>query len=282
MPVEQAAQMEWGILGTYHVERWDYDSSGANSEKIARRARLAKEAAARTTSGTELQRLVALCLLSFGDQELAYDRAKQLQADARVSQALRNDAFQIALSLAPKKEAVASALAALSGAELTRKKLSLAMLVQSQFDSTPMIRGHLGIRQPNATYVRTSGTPIVPEPPKGLTAGHVEPLLSDPDPEVVAQAGYLLALLGQPRGLDPLLRQLRSADKDKRRWQWLAYRAIAALDDSSRLAVLREIYATLEQGEKSDFYWTIRIMTGPEMLEFRKQIREETGMNNLR
>ena len=101
------------------------------------------------------------------------------------------------------------------------------------------------------------------------------------DPEVVAQAGYLLALLGQPRGLDPLLRQLRSADKDKRRWQWLAYRAIAALDDSSRLAVLREIYATLEQGEKSDFYWTIRIMTGPEMLEFRKQIRDEVGINQL-
>jgi HEAT repeat protein/thioredoxin-like negative regulator of GroEL len=279
---EQASQMQWGILSVYHVERWGYDPFGAGSGKNPRLKRLARDAAARSTAGTEIERLVALCLLTYGDPEAAYQRVKQLQADARASQALRNDAFQIALSLAPKKEAVAAALAALSGAELTRKKLSLAMLVQSQSESMPMVRGHLGIRQPNVTYVRTSGTPIVPEPPKGLTAGHVEPLLSDPDPEVAAQAGYLLALLGQSRGLDPLLRQWRSADKEKRRWQWLVYRAIAALDDSSRLATLREIYATLEQGEKSDFYWTIRIMTGPEMLEFRKQIREETGMNNLR
>jgi HEAT repeat protein len=115
-----------------------------------------------------------------------------------------------------------------------------------------------------------------------LTAAQVEPLLSDPDPEVAAEAGYLLALLGQPRGLDPLLRWLHSTKEYKEYWQWLAYRAIAALDDTSRLGALREIYATLGQGEKSEFYWTIRIMTGPEVLEFRKQIREEVGMNNLR
>ena len=32
----------------------------------------------------------------------------------------------------------------------------------------------------------------------------------------------------------------------------------------------------------SDFYWTIRIMSGPEILKFRKQIRDEVGMENLR
>ena len=280
--VEQAAQMEWGILGAYNVERWDFGSSEANSAKNARQARLAKEAAARTTSGTELQRLVALCLLSFGDRELAYDRAKQLQADARASQALRDDAFQIALALAPKKAAVEHAVSGLADGNTARKKLALAMLVQSRSGMMEQIRGYLGVRQANESLVRTSGQPIIPEPPKGLSAAQVEPLLSDPDPEVAAEAGYLLALLGQPRGIDPLLRRLHSADKDKEHWQWLAYRAIAALDDSSRLGVLREIYATLGQGEKSEFYWTIRIMTGPEMLEFRKQIREEVGMDNLR
>ena len=33
--------------------------------------------------------------------------------------------------------------------------------------------------------------------------------------------------------------------------------------------------------EVSEFYWTIRIMTGPDILKFRKQIRDEVGMNQL-
>jgi hypothetical protein len=32
----------------------------------------------------------------------------------------------------------------------------------------------------------------------------------------------------------------------------------------------------------ADFYWTIRIMSGPEILRFRKQIREEVSADNLR
>jgi hypothetical protein len=283
---EQASAMEDGILVAYHVERWNFNPSG-NNAKNSRQKRLARDVEARLSAGTEMQRLVALCLLTYGDSELAYQRAKQLEADAKASQALRNDAFQISLAMAPKKEAVEQAVAALSDSQSSRKKLALAVLVQSQrFDSMQGIRGHLEISQSNGRsnliYSRTSGTPIIPEAPKGLKAGQVEPLLSDRDPEVAAQAGYLLALLGEPRGLDPLLRQLRSADKSKRRWQWLTYRAIAALDDSSHLAVLREIYAALEEGERSDFYWTVRIMTGPEVLEFRKQIRDEVGINNLR
>ena len=31
-----------------------------------------------------------------------------------------------------------------------------------------------------------------------------------------------------------------------------------------------------------DFYWTIRGMKGPEILEFRKRIRDEIGLQNLR
>ena len=53
------------------------------------------------------------------------------------------------------------------------------------------------------------------------------------------------------------------------------------MDDSSQIPVLRRIYAGLGQYEVSEFYWTIRIMTGPEMLKFRKQIRDEVGMSQL-
>jgi hypothetical protein len=37
----------------------------------------------------------------------------------------------------------------------------------------------------------------------------------------------------------------------------------------------------MESYYRSEFYWTIRIMTGPEILKFRKQIRDEIGMGQL-
>jgi hypothetical protein len=87
--------------------------------------------------------------------------------------------------------------------------------------------------------------------------------------------------LGEPRGLEPLLRRLSQAEPDSNDWSRLAYRAIAALDDSSQLPVLKKIYAGLQPYYVPEFYWTIRIMTGPEVLKFRKQIRDEVGMTQL-
>jgi hypothetical protein len=46
--------------------------------------------------------------------------------------------------------------------------------------------------------------------------------------------------------------------------------------------VLREIYGKMQEYEISQFYWTIRIMSGPEILKFRKEIREKHGMTALR
>ena len=34
--------------------------------------------------------------------------------------------------------------------------------------------------------------------------------------------------------------------------------------------------------ELGDFYWTIRIIDGPNVLRLRKQMRQEVGMTNLR
>jgi len=36
------------------------------------------------------------------------------------------------------------------------------------------------------------------------------------------------------------------------------------------------------QHEVRDFYWTIRVMTGPEVLRLRKEIRDQAGMEKLR
>ncbi len=128
--------------------------------------------------------------------------------------------------------------------------------------------------------IRTNA-PIVPKPPAGLQISQILPLLNNSDPAVAAEAGYLLALMGESRGLEPLLRYAQQQGKSDSQLQRLAYRAIAVLDDSNQIPLLRKIYAGLGQYEVSEFYWTIRIMTGPEILKFRKQIRDEVGMNQL-
>ena len=125
--------------------------------------------------------------------------------------------------------------------------------------------------------------PIVPKPPEGLQVSRLLPLLDNSDAAVAAEAGYLLALMGESRGLGPLLRYAEQQGTSDWQTQRLAYRAIAALDDSNQVPVLKKIYAGLQQQrfQMSEFYWTIRIMTGPEILAFRKQIRDEVGMDQL-
>ena len=87
---------------------------------------------------------------------------------------------------------------------------------------------------------RRSGTPIVPKPPEGLQVSQLLPLLDDSDPAVAAEAGYLLALMGESRGLEPLLRYAQQQGKSDSPLQRLAYRAIAVLDDSNQIPLLKK------------------------------------------
>ena len=62
------------------------------------------------------------------------------------------------------------------------------------------------------------------------------------------------------------------------------YRALSHLDEPQSLPILKQIYVQLRKtdaGSISDFYWTVRIMTGRKALAFRKRIRAEVGMDNL-
>ena len=125
----------------------------------------------------------------------------------------------------------------------------------------------------------------MPKAPTGLKASQLRPFLGQHDPRAAAQAGYLLALLGEPEGLPALVRFVRT-QKD---WSWTrrAVQAIAVLDDDAQTPLLRQMYKELDtvhrvSGEVKEFYWTIRFMTGPEVLKLRKEIRDEVGMTRLR
>jgi len=106
-------------------------------------------------------------------------------------------------------------------------------------------------------------------------------LLASPDAEVAALAGYLVTLLGEPDGLVPLLNYWRAQSKNQE-LDRLVYRAVAVCDDPQFIPLLREIYGRIkQQWDQQEFYWTIRIMGGPEILEFRKRLRKEIGVGNL-
>ena len=277
---QQAGAIEEALLSVHGISRW-YSRSDTQSAALKRALlELGRQAKPKAASGSDLQRLVALGLLAYADPVETVRVAEKLQADTTVGAALRNDAFHVMLVTAPRKDAVRTAVDAISGKDSSRRKLALGYLVYgpSEFYS---VRNTITVPMNSEGRSVRSGTPIVPKPPEGLPISQIVPLLDDPDPAVAAEAGYLLALMGESRGLEPLLRYAQQQGKADSPLQRLAYRAIAVLDDSNQISLLKKIYAGLSQYEVSEFYWTIRIMTGPEILKFRKQIRDEVGMNQL-
>jgi len=301
------ARIESGMLSLYGIEGWNYfgdqfaspaffwrerrgiedwNNSQGNqfwAVKIMRRE-LARAAKPRVAKGSDIQRRVALALLTYADRDEAAEAAENLQADATVRIDVRDEAFVLLLALAPRLRAEEIAAATLSGkyTAKARQKAALAYFVHGPEQRHQRPDGIVFQLDREQVVSSRSGVPIVPKPPSGLEVSQLLPLLHDVEWEVSGEAGYLLTLLGESQGLNPLLQYVDSQENTDRSLQRLAYRAIAALDDSSQIPRLKKIYAGLQQQEKMEFYWTIRIMTGPEILKVRKQIRDEVGIGQIR
>jgi hypothetical protein len=254
-----------------------YSSSNVSP---ADRRELAKAAAPRTAAGGPWQRRAALVLLAESAPHDAAEVAAKMAADPKLADQLRTDAFQVQLVTQPADEARRAAIAALEAENAARKRLALTYLIQGSNELRVLAGGFFlsgDFDQPTVFESNTNDRPIVPKPPAGVKAEHVRGLLADKDPEVAARAGYVLALLGEPAGLEPLLRYWRQQAKNRSYddWNKFVYRAVAVSDDPKYIPVLREIYGKLERYEALEFYWTIRIMTGPEILKFRKEVRNK-------
>jgi HEAT repeat protein len=253
-----------------------------SNNTASKRRELIQDAKAHIDSKSESQRFAALILLANVSNGDAAEAALRLIDDQQLDESLRLDAFQILLLVQPKKDAMQTAVAALEKENAGRKKIALKYLVRPGVLQT-LNNGFILYSYSDSTTEVEYGSDklIVPKLPKGVEAGQIRPLLADSDPEIAASAGYLLALMDQPDGMDALLKYWKGQPKKYNQWSRLAYRAIAVLDDPKYLPVLKEIYANLEQYEVREFYWTIRVMTGPEILKFRKQIRDERGASEL-
>lgn len=220
------------------------------------------------------------------DPEVALEQihaaARSLVDDATLPQELRSDALQVALLTRDRTEQAEQLLNLLKTGQPTQRYLALRSLVNENGLGT-LMNSHISLTVRNAVPRSTPrGQQIQPEPPAGVTAEMVLPLMSSPDAEARALAGYILALSGDPAGLTPLIDYWRVHARNDDEWIRYVYRAIAVIDDSQYLPVLKQIYKDLETYNVNEFYWTIRIMTGPKLLEFRKLIRDEKGADALR
>ena len=127
--------------------------------------------------------------------------------------------------------------------------------------------------------------PVILQAPQGLTAAQVTPFLQSSRVEVTACAAHLLALLDDPQGMGLLVDHWR-ADPSDPAAQRLLYQAITVTNNPASVPVLEEIYFQMTKSKWStnmgDFYWTIRTMSGPEIIALRKKIRSEQTASKLR
>ena len=278
---ETAFMLHQGLRQAYLGQRY----GSVRQIPAAARREMAAAVKAHAARGTELERLVALGLLTEAAPEEAAQVAAQMAGDAQLSQALRVDAFQVVLLTQPPDAALKTALEAMAGQDVERRRLALSLLVDGKAGLRSLrSQFYLQLELTADAVVRSADSGQALRPPTGLRIEHVRPFLTHADPQVAAYAGYLAALWGEREGLPPLLKYWRSRQAEERSegLDRLVYRAIAVLDDSSQVAVLREIVARLNPVEMRDLYWTIRGMTGQEMLQLRKEIRDKVGMENLR
>lgn len=241
-------------------------------------------------SGTFWQRTVALAMLLSVSREEAEKYSESLLADKSTSETFREVALHVYLVAQTKTQARKSAIQALSEKNPVLRKIALAYLSMGPNAVSSVVDNKLALEfhQPEARLSQKWGLPIIPEAPAGLDPQQLKPLLHSDDPQIAAYAGYLLTLFDDPDGLPVLLDYWNHSGTKDLRWTQLVYRAIAYKNEISQVPLLTSIYEKQIKPERyrydtlKEFYWTIRIMTGPDILALRKRIREEYGMNRLR
>lgn len=251
--------------------------------KPRQRKRAAAEARPRAAAGPKWQRLVALALLLPVASDEAAETARSSFAEPEADDALRTFALAVLLASQSKADGEKAAVAAISDKSPEIRKAALMYLVQGPDRLTSHAPLNMQLPQIVSTASTDSGEETLSEPPGGLTVEALRPFLSDIDPEVTACAGYLLALLGRRDGLDLLMRYWRLHGIEDPSWTQAVYRAVAHVNDDGLVPVLEEIYNRFgkENYQIREFYWTIRSMTGPNILKLRKRIRSEVGMQRL-
>jgi HEAT repeat protein/thiol-disulfide isomerase/thioredoxin len=263
----------------------------AERTSIADRKRLAATATERLRRGTPLERLVALAMFatSLPEERLAAADGV-LSADTPMDPELRELAIRIVLLAGGKAEADRAALWALRQDDPVLVMPALALLARD-YQRLMYWEGHgyflrdLRDHVPYQERDNNAGAtnPFDPAVPEGMTRELLARASRTDDPIARTYVRYFGILLNETEDLSPLIARWEAEPTDDS-YRRLLVRAIAYLDNPETVPLLEKIYASVKESssEAGDFYWTIRIMHGPEILAFRKQIRDELGIDQLR
>lgn len=263
-------------------------SGGGNltGEKLQAMVRQASEQGAH---GSELQKTAALYLLLSASPKDVVPVARAISQDSKASPMLRLDATQSLLWSLPDNEAMQLAIQSVAdkglgaiaipflavGREYQRRLHDELWVFSSRTESMILNSGDdNAAAEPIVKVTVPSGIPIKP----------LQDALTGGDPAMAGYAGYILVVMGDRRGYEPLLAMARTKSFSEEPWRKLVYRAISKMNDPAQIPVLEQVYKSFEKQPYyiKDFYWTIRSMTGPQALALRKTIRDEIGMDRLR
>lgn len=225
--------------------------------------------------------MVGLSVLSEIDPAKVVDVVRDDYADASLSAPLRRDWARFAMSARKAPEASALAVKFLDDDVL--RPVALSYITQGQEGVSSTEVGHLdvsGLQEDVYTSGRLTIARITPH----VTREHLLPLLDSEEEEIVALATYALVVMGESVDLGPLLDQAQSEGFSRylSGTTDLLVMAIAARNHDEDVSILEEIYPQLRDNYYiKEFYWKIRIMTGPKALALRKRIRNDVGMEQL-
>ncbi len=277
-----ALQSSWDLrrklmlvtVGSEYLNSSDTDTLQPVAEQLAQRLTLVSAPA---------PRLLGLSVLG----ELAPQKVAELvgedYADKSLDDTLRRDWARMAIASRGDQQAIPLAMKMLEDDVLL--PVSLAFITE----------GHEGISSTETGSVEVSGVGdmsysygklTVPKISPLVRRGKLLPLLQHQDRSVVARATYALAVMGEDVDITPLLRQAKSDGFSKyvHGMTNLLVLAIAYRNHDDEVAILEEIYGLMSVDDTyyiKEFYWKIRIMTGPRALALRKRIREDVGIKQL-
>lgn len=242
-------------------------------------------------SGHEWECRAALTMLVQTDPEAVVEAARGMAADTARSDALRTEAFAIVLYALTPREARKEAIAALVAGDRPRLKPALFLLAfepaafqQTAIENFPLPESHYMVNGSAPRDLPRVRPPLSAE----LSPEYLRRLLESGDKVTATLARYVLAMQGERVDLGPLIARWREEGVPfygAPRWDRLVYEAMAERNDPADVPVLEELYEFVSEqhggGAVREFYWTIRTMTGPEVLALRKRIRAEVGMEVL-
>ncbi|WP_342190351.1 thioredoxin domain-containing protein [Stieleria varia] len=235
-----------------------------------------------STLDSQFARMMAVSLMGDIDATRVESLVDDAYDNTELDDATRRDWARMALGGKDSSEATELAIGWLS--DETFQSIALDFIADGHGGISATEIGLLEVPNANASYY-SSAKIITAEINPTVEPEMIKPLLDHGDPEIVAKATFVLIAMGQDVDITPLEKMFRSKGVDQylRGWTNMYILAIAMRNQDADVAQLREIYEKVKGDEyrSKEFYWRIRIMTGPQALMLRKQIRDEVGMDNL-